>query len=413
MAAKTNHETRRERSHSSHTLAELERESASGNQWTLPIGPPHFAFAPEARWRELWLTVTPIWIVLALSRIVFYGLERLRHPDIIPPVSVDAILMVIFCPLVVAGSYLILRSWQKSGLALMAAVAFGSTLLVGGVALPVHAIISADVFNHAGARAWLAAAHATTPEFWQSWLATAVEYGVLYLSSILLVVGFLSYRSLMNEHLLRAWAEASAARERSRALRMQLNPHFLFNTLNSIAGATFANPATAQELVARLSEVLRRTMLAGEQDMQELQDELRVVEAYAHMEQIRTQSRVRWRSQIDPRCSHAAVPSLLLLPLIENAVKHGLRGNAREVTIDVTVSHHSDDLEIMIFNTLPSPATDSHALLPGGLGLRNVRERLKMLFGTRATLATAQPTSSQFEVRVTLPYRESAGLTAC
>ncbi|MGH8242933.1 MAG: sensor histidine kinase [Steroidobacteraceae bacterium] len=363
--------------------------------------------SPEAHWRELWQTVTPIWTALALTRILYYGLERLRHPEIIPPVWADAALSIILLPLVVAGSYLTLRSWQRAGLLRAVVASLGSALLFGAAARPVHVAISAHIFGHAGAQDWLATDNAPTSAFWESWLATTVEYGVLYLSSAFGAVGILSYRNLMHERLLRASAEATADRERLRALRMQLNPHFLFNTLNSIVGATYANAEAAHELVERLGEVLRHILLASEQEEHELRDEKLVVEAYARMEQLRTHSRVQWHFDIDAGCDRAAVPTLLLLPLFENAVKHGLRGSVREVSIGVSVSHRGDDLIVSIANTCPPPTEVSLARIPGGVGLRNVRERLHVLFGPRAALVTARPVQTEFKACVTLPYRES------
>lgn len=367
---------------------------------------PFRARAPlEPQWFDVWLMVTPVWAVLALSRVLFYGLERLRYPELIPPVSADAIQSLLLWPLVVVGCHLTLSTWRRAGRYWTIGAALATAFVVGAVARPAYAIASLFNSGNDGAQDWLDFLYSTAPGFWYAWLANAVEYGVLYLSCVAVTVGFLSYRSLMNERLLRTRVEASAAQERLRALRAQLNPHFLFNTLNSIVSLSDAQSPTAQQLITQLSDLLRRTLRASECEEHELSEELAYIEAYLRIQHIRQPFRINWRVRVDVQCATAAVPSLILLPLVENAVTHGLRGGASAVDVEIQVDRDCDSLVMTVSNTCAMPAPGESAGR-SGLGLRNVRERLEVSFGALAVLSVQRTAPNRFETRIRLPLRE-------
>jgi two-component system LytT family sensor kinase len=241
-------------------------------------------------------------------------------------------------------------------------------------------------------------------------LANAVEYGALYLSCVAAAAGFLSYRTLMSERVQRSRVEASAAQERLRALRSQLNPHFLFNVLNSIASLCVAQPHCARRLITLLSELLQRTLRASEEDAHALSQELAYVDAYFRIQEVRRPTRIRWRMSVDETCETALTPSLLLLPLAENAVTHGLRGGAPSVDIELDAACRGDVLVIALRNTCrPSMRSGRR-----GLGLRNVRERLDVMFGSQATLSARRTAPDRFEAVIRLPLtRHDESLCDC
>jgi Histidine kinase len=363
-------------------------------RWSAPL---------SATWRDVWITITPVWAMLAASRVLFYALERQRYPDIIAPVLGDTIQTVLLWPLVVLGCLLTLRSWTRAGLMAAVGVCAMTTLVFGTLARPAYAAASFLLTGDPGFQSWIEILQ--SPAY--AWASNALEYGALYFSSVAVTAGFLSFRSLMNERLLRSRVEAAAAHERLRALRTQLNPHFLFNTLNSIVGLGDIESSSARQLITRLSELLRRTLLASECDEQPLRDELAHAEAYLHIQQIRQPSRIAWQVRSDPSCATASVPSLILLPLIENAVTHGLRGGENHVAIQIAVECGPQALQLRVSNSCPVRAPESRARSPG-LGLRNVRERLEVMFGAQASLVTGRSSASQFTARITLPLRERA-----
>jgi len=219
------------------------------------------------------------------------------------------------------------------------------------------------------------------------------------------MVGYFCFVGLTNERRLRNSLELEAGQARLRTLRAQVNPHFLFNSLNSIVGLSDAQPA-AQLLVTQLSDLLRRTLRASEQEEHELFEELTYVEEYLEIEQTRQPSRVDWRINVDAGCARAAVPSLILIPLVENAVTHGLRGGVQTVAIDINVWRTRNELFIQVGNTC-SVCPVVRDVTREGLGLRNVKTRLDILFGHTATFRADRTDVGRFEAQIGLPLRES------
>jgi hypothetical protein len=357
----------------------------------------------EAGWKDIWLTVTPIWAVLATARVVFYALERIRYPGDVPPVFADVIEALLLWPLAALGCYLTIRAWRRDGASRAGLVALGSSLAFGLLARPSYAIGSLLNSGSAESREWLA-------EFTQHsnllypWISNTLEYGVLYLSCMAVMLGYFSFMSLVKERRLRNSLEAQVFQARQRALRSQLNPHFLFNSLNSIVSSSDEKPAT-QLLVTQLSDLLRRTLRASEQEEHDLFEELTYVEEYLEIELTRRPSRVDWRMNVEPGCARAAVPSLILIPLIENSVTHGLRAGVQSVAIDINVWCTSSELFIQIGNTCSAAAPPGESSRQG-LGLRNVADRLDMLFGRGASFRAGRADIDRFEVQISLPLRQ-------
>ena len=367
-------------------------------RWSAPVDP---------QWWDVCIAVTPVWVLLSLSRVLFYALERVRYPLLIPPVSADVIQGLVLWPCVVLGCYLTLRIWTRAGLLWATGVAVGTTFVLGALARPAYALATLINTNSEAARHWLRVVDA--PGTWSAWLASGVEYGVLYFMSVATAAGFLSFRSLMNERLLRSRVEAAAAHERLRALRTQLNPHFLFNALNSIVSLGETQSPLAQQLITRLSDLLRRTLRASEHEEHELSEELAYLESYLYIQQMRQPSRIEWSVHADLQCTATCVPSLILLPLVENAVTHGLRGATRQVRIEIDVECVHNALVLKVVNTCPVSARQPAA--GSGLGLRNVRERLEVMFGARASLIAGRLAPNCFEARISLPLRERPQVT--
>jgi LytS/YehU family sensor histidine kinase len=318
-------------------------------------------------------------------------------------VVADVVEALLLWPLAVLGCYLTIRAWRGSGAFRAALVALCSSLIFGLLSRPAYAVGSLLNSSDVQSRQWLV-------EFIQHsnslypWVSNTVEYGVLYSSCTAVMLGYFSFVSLVKERRLRNGLEVEVGRARQRALRSQLNPHFLFNSLNSIVSSSDERPAT-QLLVTQLSDLLRRTLRASEQEEHELFEELTYVEEYLEIEQTRQPSRVDWRMNVEAGCARAAVPSLLLLPLVENSVTHGLRGGVRTVVIDINVWRTGGELFIQIGNTCCSSVPPRDPARQG-LGLRNVTARLDMLFGREASFRADRADPGRFEVQMSLPLRE-------
>ncbi len=184
-----------------------------------------------------------------------------------------------------------------------------------------------------------------------------------------------------------------------RALKAQINPHFLFNSLNSIAALTAVDPSKAREMCIRLSDFLRNTLGLGERESISWREELQLARTYLDVEQVRFGSRLKVEMNVDEDCGDCQVPPLVLQPLIENAVKHGIATMVEGGTIKLEVHIKGQQLEVSVENGFDP---DSPSPRRNGLGLRNVRSRLENRFGSLASLS-AQSQNNQFRAEMIVP----------
>jgi len=200
--------------------------------------------------------------------------------------------------------------------------------------------------------------------------------------------------------------EARLAKARLQALRMQLNPHFLFNTLNSIASLVHEQPQ-AEKMIEALSELLRLTLSAPERQEVTLREELHFLERYLLIEQIRFGERLRVETQIDVSALDALVPILVLQPLVENAVRHGVETQIAPGVIRVTAEHGAQTLLLRVKDNGRGFASSAKGPIKEGVGLSNTRSRLKELYGGGASLDLRAGKGGGFEVEIILPWRIS------
>ncbi|HEY6483862.1 MAG TPA: histidine kinase [Steroidobacteraceae bacterium] len=216
------------------------------------------------------------------------------------------------------------------------------------------------------------------------WLASATNFLLTYGFALALITGLSLYQRYRDAQLRSTALERALTAAHLATLRMQLSPHTLFNLLHTIRGQIGWDPASAQAMVAQLGELLRRLLSAGERDFARLADEVRFVRLYLELQQKRFADRLTlWIADLDG-LAPLWVPSLILQPLVENAVVHGLAGHAGPVEIRVEAALCGENLSLRVINTIASGAASGAA----GIGLRNVRERLAVQFGERASFST-------------------------
>ncbi|HUJ42807.1 MAG TPA: sensor histidine kinase [Opitutaceae bacterium] len=189
-----------------------------------------------------------------------------------------------------------------------------------------------------------------------------------------------------------------------RALKSQINPHFIFNSLNSLRGLIDENPDRARQAVTQLANLLRYSLQSGHLETVPFEDELRTVNDYLALEQVRHEERLRVRLDIAPGALSLAVPPMLLQTLVENAVKYGIAPRREGGEITVVARCERDHLRLQVTN----PGTLAANGGSTGVGLRNAAERLQLLFGARATLGLREDPTGRVIAEVILPLEGTA-----
>jgi len=202
-------------------------------------------------------------------------------------------------------------------------------------------------------------------------------------------------------------AEVLTREAQLRSLQQQLNPHFLFNCLNSLRGMIGEDRGRAQEMVTRLAELLRASLRQDESNAIPLEDELATVNAYLKLESVRFEERLRIRREIDPAVHSALIPPMLLQGLVENALKHGIAHLASGGDVVLRIVRQGEQLHLEVENSGALAAPGGN-----GIGLANARERLRLLYGPSATLTVAQAAPEIVRATVTLPFQTAEALCA-
>jgi two-component system, LytTR family, sensor histidine kinase AlgZ len=184
-----------------------------------------------------------------------------------------------------------------------------------------------------------------------------------------------------------------------RALKAQVNPHFLFNSLNSISALTTSDAPKAREMCILLGDFLRRTLGLGEKPSIPLEEEMSLVHAFLAVEKIRYGTRLQMEESIDKEALDAQVPPLLLQPLVENAVAHGIANLVEGGWIKLEATRRDGYLSIVIENLFDPEAPPRRR---SGVGLANVRQRLEARYGSNSTFGTTKK-DDRFRVAISLP----------
>ena len=219
--------------------------------------------------------------------------------------------------------------------------------------------------------------------------------------------GAVYYLGLQRAQLRLAQALAAARDAELRALRLQVNPHFLFNTLNAVSALVAAGAnRDANRMIGRVADFLRATLAHDGRHEHALAEELALTEAYLDIEKVRLGARLQLSMKAGPDLLDAAVPYLMLQPLVENAIRHGIAPLAAPGRLDILVGSEGGRLLVDVRNDgQPDAARDGTA--GAGIGLANVAERLRRLYGADQQL-DAGWREGRFAVRIALPLRALA-----
>ena len=183
------------------------------------------------------------------------------------------------------------------------------------------------------------------------------------------------------------------------ALKSQINPHFLFNSLNSIASLTLTNPEKAHGMVIALSDFMRYSLRNHQDDMVPLEVELRNIGLYLQIEKIRFGANLVYRFDVGDECNQHLIPNLILQPLFENAIKYGIYEASKPVEITLEARKMPNRMEINVINDFDP---ESFPLQGEGVGLANIKDRLSLIYGS-STLLEAGHRDAKFTVKMIIP----------
>jgi two-component system, LytTR family, sensor kinase len=230
-----------------------------------------------------------------------------------------------------------------------------------------------------------------------------------------LIVGFVYlfdyYRRSRDRELQTAQLETQLAQAQLQALRLQLQPHFLFNAMNTISSLVYENPRAADEMIARLSDLLRMTMRdSGAQEVT-LEQELKLLDLYLDIMRARFEERLTVRIECGAELGGALVPQLVLQPLVENCIRHAADPETGVVQITVCARRESETLLLEVSDNGPGVGEQLARAGGSGIGLTNTAERLRQLYGRLHGLTLANGEGKGLTVTVRLPFRSLSSST--
>lgn len=226
----------------------------------------------------------------------------------------------------------------------------------------------------------------------------------VYLPVVAIAHAMWYYHEFRDRDLRTSQLETRLAQAQLRALKSQLQPHFLFNTLHSISTLMLTNVAAADTMLARLSDLLRMSLENNTVQETTLNREMQFVKGYLEIEMMRFEDRLKVRCEVNPETLDARVPHLLLQPLVENAIRHGASRRSKGGEVWITAMRLGDDLHIEVGDNGPgfSPNPEWHA--KHGLGLHTTRERLQVFYGDRQRLDIHSAPGRGTVVSVQIPF---------
>jgi two-component system, LytTR family, sensor kinase len=284
--------------------------------------------------------------------------------------------------------------WMTAGVHLAAALVFSFAYIV------VRTLVGQ-------ADGWITGEPAAFGEIFHPLLVRTFPFNLLVYGVILSVSHALDYYRKYHERTVQTLElEKHLTEARLQALLHQLKPHFLFNTLNGIASLMHTDVDAADRMLVRLSELLRITMSHTGAPQTTLRDEVAFLERYLDIEKIRFRNRLDVVISIDEDAIDAQVPSLILQPMVENAMRHGVEPHARMGRIELRGSRQGENLVLTVSDNGAGISGDG--MKREGIGVANTRARLLELYGTRQNFELVNGPEGGLCVRITIPFSSSA-----
>jgi LytS/YehU family sensor histidine kinase len=212
------------------------------------------------------------------------------------------------------------------------------------------------------------------------------------------------YKRLQNRELELNKLETQLADAQLQALKMQLHPHFLFNTLNSVSALMYKDVRAAEEMIQKLTNFLHMTLESSASQEVTLKKELDFLNYYLQIEQIRFQDRLAVQMKIDPAALDARVPNLIMQPIVENAIRHGIATRASHGYIEIRATRNNGTVQLQVQDN--GPGLDStNGEIREGVGLSNTRLRLQQIYGESCRFDLMNAPEGGVVATVELPYQ--------
>jgi signal transduction histidine kinase len=356
----------------------------------------------QARWPEAILSTIALWLFVLL---MFLPIISERHAgEGWTSVVVDSA-TVIVSMLFAMPMFAIFRrtvDWPQSTRALVLI----STVILTAIANTIFDLMYQGWVAHHLHGAWR-----SLPSDLGRAYPSALNYILVFGVNMALFQVIFARRTSLRQELQLSEARSAAQQAQLAALRYQLNPHFLFNALNSISALIVTRRnEDAEQMTDKLSSFLRSSLNADPGELVPLDEELALTEEYLDIESVRFGERLNVSVDCSPVASDVLVPSFLVQPLVENAIKHGVAPSRETITIDIRADVEDGELCITVANCMSEEGQhECHERVPRrtGVGLVNVRRRLEAVYGKRATLA-AEPMGSRYVATICIPDIERA-----
>jgi hypothetical protein len=364
------------------SLASITGDSLAGfGQMMQPFRRKAVAFMPsaktDARWRDAIPLTIGLWLFVVVTALPYIIGRHAGESWFSVFLDISSVGMSILLGFVIFACFRATVEWPDTARAI---------ILAGAVVLASVAQAAFDLMFTAWVAENISMSWMRLPQNLSAGYEKAFRYLLVFgINLAFFQLAFVHRRSLTSERQLTD-ARSAAQQAQLQALRYQLNPHFLFNTLNSISSliVTHRNE-DAEQMTSKLSSFLRSSLTCDPAGLVPLDEELALIEEYLDIEAVRFGARLNIEIACEPEAGEALIPSFLIQPLVENAIKHGVAPSRDPVTVAIRATLENGLLCVTVRNCLPAQPVEQ--AIGAGVGLKNVRQRLQAVFGNAATLS--------------------------
>src|SRR6266702_7430880 len=249
-------------------------------------------------------------------------------------------------------------------------------------------------------------------DFYRSYFGFGFYIDLIIASLIAIAVhALLYYQNFRASELAQSSLKTELAQAQLRALKMQLHPHFLFNTLHSISSLVLEDPTKANSMIARLGDFLRLTLENSDQQLVSLKEETEFLRCYLEIEQVRFGDRLTLEFELEPQTLSAQLPHLILQPVVENAIQHAIAPRAPRGHINIEAKRLNSLLRLEIRDNGPGITLNGDLLRTEGVGLSNVRARLHQIYGSNFRFELVNSRDGGLAVVMEIPFQREANFS--